>query len=150
MKIKQLITKHADKLKFIIIGGFNTALDFTILFALSNLLHLDKLVSNIISTSITMTSSYLLNRKYTFENDNKSRDQFIKFIIVTLVGLWGLQTIIIQAFSYLLSGIIENSTIVLFIGKLVATGASMIWNFVLYKNIVFKKTDEKTKTDCES
>lgn len=137
INIKQLLTKHSDKIKFVIIGGFNTVLDFAILFALSNFLQLDKLISNIISTSIAMVSSYLLNKKYTFENTSKSRTQFIKFLAVTIAGLWGLQTIVIQSFSFLFANIINNTNLTLFIGKIIATVASMIWNFVLYKKFVF-------------
>ena len=137
INVKQLLAKHSDKIKFIIIGGFNTVLDFAILFALSNFLQLDKLISNIISTSIAMVSSYLLNKKYTFENTSKSRTQLIKFLVVTIAGLWGLQTIIIQSFSFLFVNIINNANLTLFIGKIIATGASMVWNFILYKKFVF-------------
>lgn len=120
-----------------IVGSLSTAIDYGILFALA-LFGLDSLRGNFISTSIAMIFSFIANKKFTFkDNSSAGKMQIAKFFVITTFGLWVIQPIIIEGFKYLASPIIPNAFIVLFVGKTLATIASMIWNFVLYKKFVF-------------
>ena len=135
MKKLQLFFKN-QKIKFATIGAFNTALDFAILFSLKAL-GINIAFSNIVSTGITFILSFILNKKITFNSTNKTKQEsikeFLSFTIITLFGLWVIQTLVI----YIITSILSNIT--LFIAKIIATIFSLIWNFVLYKKVVFKK-----------
>jgi putative flippase GtrA len=133
--MKQLIKKHESKLRFALVGGFNTALDFGILFFL-NSVGLNKYVANIISTSVAFVFSFFANRSFTFKSKKDARKQIIPFLIVTLTGLWLLQPAVIWLVSLPLQSMDE--TVSLLIAKLVATIVSLIWNYVLYSRFVFK------------
>ena len=61
----------------------------------------------------------------------------ILFTIVTLFGLWVIQSGVIYFVSGLLRSFSLNDSIVLFLAKIIATGFSLVWNFVLYKKVVF-------------
>jgi putative flippase GtrA len=137
--MKDLLAQHAEKFRFALVGGFNTALDFGILFGLSAL-GVDKIVANYISTSVSFIFSFFANKTFTFKaKSGNARREFISFIVVTLAGLWVLQPLVITAVSELLATTALDDTAVLLIAKLLATIVSLIWNYVLYSRVVFKK-----------
>lgn len=134
--MKALLKKHESKLRFAFIGGINTALDFGILFLLTAL-GLDKLVANFFSTSVAFVFSFFANRTFTFKSTGSAKKQFLPFLIVTLIGLWILQPLVILAITQLLHSL--DQALALFIAKLIATVVSLIWNYILYSRFVFKK-----------
>ena len=137
--MRELAKKHAEKIRFALIGGINTAIDFVILFILVGL-GVPTLISNILSTSSALTFSFFANKKFTFKATNKiTRAQVLQFLGITLVGLWVIQPVIIFVVKFLMSSLNLNTFVVLFIGKLLATVVTLIWNYLLYKNFVFKK-----------
>lgn len=137
--MKDLLAQHAEKFRFALVGGFNTALDFGILFGLTAF-GVDKIVANYISTSISFIFSFFANKTFTFKaKSGNAKREFISFVIVTLIGLWVLQPLIITAISRLLAATTLNDTTILLIAKLLATIVSLIWNYVFYSRVVFKQ-----------
>ena len=132
--------KNSQEFKFVIIGGFNTVLDFSILFGLT-FIGVNSIIANIFSTGISFVSSFVLNKKVTFKSENKTRKELLRemilFTIVTLFGLWGIQSVIISIVSPIFNNFIDNQSIILFLSKCFATAFSLVWNFVLYKKVVF-------------
>ena len=135
------IKNKTVKTRFIAVGGINTLLDFGILFALKSL-GLPAISANIISTSAAFCFSFLANKKYTFKTDSTNiKREIVLFVIITLFGLWVLQTIVINVVSYLLSELNIPNTTTLLIAKLCATIVSLTWNYIMYSRVVFKKID---------
>jgi putative flippase GtrA len=135
------IKNKTQKTRFIAVGGINTILDFGILFLLKSF-GLPAISANIISTSVAFCFSFFANKKYTFKtNSTNIKREIVLFVIVTLFGLWVLQTVVIKLVTYLFSGIDIPETTVLFIAKLLATIVSLTWNYTLYSRVVFKKID---------
>ena len=131
--------KHGDKLRFAVVGGANTALDFILLFLFVNL-GVDKILANYFSTGASLIFSFFANKSFTFKNKTgNAKKQFAAFLIVTITGLWILQPIIIWIVTSALEVHISNDSILLFIAKLIATVGSLIWNYLLYSRLVFKK-----------
>lgn len=132
--------KNSQEFKFAIIGGFNTLLDFIILFGLTAI-GFNSIIANIFSTGITFVSSFILNKQVTFKSQKRTKRELIRemilFTIVTLFGLWVIQSVVIYLASGLLGNFISQENIVLFLAKVIATGFSLVWNFVLYKKVVF-------------
>lgn len=139
--MEKLIKKHAEKLRFGVVGGANTALDFGILFVLV-FLGLDKFVANFLSTSIAFIFSFFVNKSFTFKSKGgNAKKQFGMFVLITLFGLWVIQPIIIVWVGWVISDLGIPDSLVLFIGKLLATVVTLIWNYVLYAKYVFQKGD---------
>lgn len=152
MKNLQDKLKNSQKLKFVAIGGFNTALDFAILFGLSAL-GLPKILSNGVSTGVTFLISFVLNKKITFKSEAKTKRELARemllFTIVTLFGLWVIQSVVILATEPIFLAVFGDFQIfrinftkeklALFAAKIIATLFSLTWNFILYKKVVFKK-----------
>jgi len=135
------LKKHAEKIRFIIVGGLNTAIDFVILFALVSL-GLPTIASNFISTSIAITFSFFANKKFTFKGTNNSNSrQVVLFLIITIFGMWVIQPIIIESIKLILGSAVANKYIILLIGKILATIVTLIWNYLMYRRFVFKKND---------
>ncbi len=138
--MRKILKKHAEKVRFAVVGGANTAIDFSILFILVAL-GLPTIVSNFISTSLALVFSFYANKKFTFKNEATNKTQFVYFLAITLFGLWIIQPLIIEGIKISLSNLPLNNYIVLFAGKITATVVTLIWNYLLYKRFVFKKLD---------
>lgn len=138
--MQEIAKKHADKLRFTIVGSINTVIDFSILFTLTTLFNVPKELANFISTFVAFLFSFFANKKYTFKSTSKNlKRQFLLFTAVTLFGLWVIQTIIITAITPVFTNLGVNKPAALLISKLIATAASLIWNYTLYSRVVFKK-----------
>jgi putative flippase GtrA len=137
--MENLLKKHAEKGRFIIVGLINTAIDFGILFTLVNL-GLPTIISNFVSTSIALLFSFFANKTFTFKGADKGTGRhFVYFLVITLSGLWIIQPIIIEGTQLLIGSWITNKNITLLVGKLLATCVTLVWNYLLYRKFVFKK-----------
>lgn len=131
--------KSSQKFRFVLIGGINTLLDFGLLFLLKSL-GLPVITANIISTTISFVFSFFANRTYTFKsNGNNLKRELILFTLVTLFGLWVLQTLVIKGVLLALAPTPLEASLQLFIAKIIATVFSLSWNYLLYSRIVFTK-----------
>ncbi|MBI4049457.1 MAG: GtrA family protein [Candidatus Doudnabacteria bacterium] len=140
-------------LRFAIVGGINTATDFIALFILSAITGVEKgekvIILNLISFSIAVVVSYFLNKHWTFR-DTSADDpkKFTLFLTVSVIGA-GVNSLIVYLVStYVpeptsllasLSSVSDTGKLWLGVAKLAATVASLIWNFIGYKFLVFKK-----------
>ena len=133
--------KNNQAFWFSVIGGINTALDFIILFVLTSF-GVKIFIANIFSTGTTFIISFLMNKKITFKSVSNNKKELIRemvlFILVTLFGLWVIQNIVISTAMPIFENLLKNKRISLLLSKLIATIFSLIWNFILYKKVVFK------------
>ena len=137
------VKNKAQKLRFILVGICNTTIDFTILFTLKAL-GLPAIPANVVSTTAAFCFSFFANKKYTFRGSGGSlKKQLPLFIVITLAGLWGVQTIVIFLVTRLFKGSALDSEVVLLIAKIIATMTSLLWNYTFYSRIVFKDEHEK-------
>ncbi len=132
--------------KFVIIGALNTAIDFGVLNLLMWWTGIYSgnwiILLNMISFSVAVTNSYFWNKYWTFkakeEGENRIKE-FSQYVAVTLVGL-----VLNTAAVYLITTFIPpmfgtSKELWANLAKVVATGISLIWNFLGYKFIVFRK-----------
>ncbi|MEO8911781.1 MAG: GtrA family protein [Candidatus Saccharimonas sp.] len=132
--------------RYIVVGVISTTIDFCLLFTFKAL-GLPITLSNIGSTGTSFIFSFFANKKFTFKsNKNNIIREIFLFIAVTLFGLWVIQTIIIHLAMPMLGHFTSSQDLALFLAKLIATGVTMIWNFVLYKFIVFKEFKSADKS----
>jgi len=139
--MKVSVKNSEQKARFLVVGGANTAIDFGLLFLLKAL-GLPVVAANIASTTAAFCFSFFANKKYTFKTKSTNlKKEIISFVLVTLFGLWVLQTIVIWLVSLLLVNWQLPSVTVLLIAKFFATCVSLTWNYVLYSRVVFKQED---------
>lgn len=130
--------RHRTKLRFALVGSLNTALDFGVLFLLALGFHSPKEIANIISTTLSFLFSFAANKTYTFRSSGGNlRRQLLLFTAVTLFGLWIIQTAIIALLAPIGHAAGLSASASLLISKLIATLASLTWNYLLYAKVVF-------------
>jgi putative flippase GtrA len=136
-----MLKNKDQKLRFGAVGVINTLIDMGLLFTLKAF-GLPTIPANIISTTAAFCFSFFANKKYTFHTTKTNvRREILLFIIVTLFGLWVIQTIVIQIITFLLVSTSLSSDLILLAAKATAILASLIWNYTLYSRIVFKETE---------
>jgi putative flippase GtrA len=132
----------------VIVGVINTGIDFAVLNALlfSTKIYSGRwlILFNSISFSAAVINSYFLNKYWTFKSQNaedSKTKQFSQFLIISVIGIsindaivYGLATFTSPLFGF-------SAQMWTNVAKLFATAASMIWNFIGYKFIVFKKKE---------
>lgn len=129
-----------EKVRFVMVGSVNTLVDFAVLVILATMIGLPAIIANVLSTSCALAVSFLLNKKAVFgDTDPHNRQQLVLFIIVTLSGVWVLQGVLILAISSWLQLLALGTTESLLLAKVIATVGSLVWNYVWYSRVVFKK-----------
>ncbi|MBI3952500.1 MAG: GtrA family protein [Candidatus Doudnabacteria bacterium] len=135
----------AQFLRFAIIGGINTGIDFLILnllMALTGIREGNGLIPlNVVSFTVAVINSYVLNKRWAFK-DQASGDtakKFTSFLVISVIGAL-INTAIVRIGSTNIDPMFGLSqTLWVNVAKIAATGASLIWNFIGYKLFVFKK-----------
>jgi putative flippase GtrA len=151
-----------EKIRFLMTGFFNTGLDFLLLNVMVFLLGAYPLVANTITVLIGITISYVLNHRFVFRNESKlSFRKYLTFLAVTGFSSLVIQNSIIYGFEaagaagFLFSippvaFILENDALRLNVAKASAVLVGMVWNFTLYKFVVFKKHDMRPENPVEA
>ncbi len=114
------------------ISLFATIVDVLLLYALTEFLNINYLVSATISYCTGLLISFYLQKTYTFKEQHTKRIhlQFTKFTIISLIGLL-LNLIILKVF-------VEIGVWYIF-AKIIAIIIVFFWNYLINKRITFKK-----------
>ncbi len=133
-KLKNLDKKLLEQIiKFIIVGGIATIIDFIVFFLFHELLKVSTILSNILSFSVSVVYNYIASTKWVFNVKKDSKNQFIIFLILSIVGLL-INTIIV----YITIDIFNWSSLLC---KILATAIVMIFNFITRKKFLEKNNE---------
>lgn len=127
--------------RFGLVGILNTAIDFGLLNFLSVATQVTKGVGiipiNAVSVTAAVVNSFFWNKEWVFPTHRHA--SFAIFATVTVIGL-SLNTAIVYALTtYMDPVLVKSDTLWANLAKVLATAVSMIWNFLGYKLIVFKR-----------
>ncbi|SBB59775.1 flippase GtxA [Staphylococcus aureus] len=92
----KLTQKHAEILKFIIVGGINTLNYYVVYLLLLKLLHIEYMISHITGFLVAFVISYYLNCYFVYRVKPTWR-KFISFPITQIVNV-SLQTVLLYVF----------------------------------------------------
>jgi len=162
IKSKNKIVKQGAK--FSLVGISNTVIDFTLYTSLSALLRipLDKVfLIKFFSGSCAMINSFYWNRTWTFKSRAGIGRSGLRFLIATLISVWGIQPGVVWVFTATMPGrafgtfwfkagetigivgLLHHTLTMDFVIKTVAFGMGVltvfIWDFTLYKFWAFKE-----------
>lgn len=131
--------------KFGQIGVLNTAIDFGILnffIGFTNITSGRGIIAiNIASFTAALINSYFWNKNWVFGGAKKS--SFLTFVFVTLIGLSINTGIVYTLTTFVEPMVVESETLWANVAKALATGLSMVWNFLGYRLVVFRKSASK-------
>lgn len=148
MMLKNLLLKFPfikQFVKFFVVGIINTAIDFIVLNFEMLLTGITSgpymFLLNSISFSAATVNSFFMNKRWTFEDEDNKQEgvKFSQFLIVSIIGIT-INGGIVYAITTFTTPLFEMSPqLWANVAKLFATVVSLIWNFLGYKFIVFKK-----------
>lgn len=116
--------------RFAMIGVANTTIDV----ALFTVLHvgLGVVLANFCSTSAGMLFSFWANGRFTFGSERPTLRHAVLFLATTGSTMWVLQPLLIAA-------VLDTVGRPVLVAKLLALGVSVVANFVLYRNVVWRR-----------
>ncbi|MDD6237520.1 MAG: GtrA family protein [Clostridiales bacterium] len=143
-KVKKIL---AEIVRFGIIGVLATLLDWGIFYVLTNFLGVYYVVSSVIGFCVSVVFNYLLSRVWVFHVTQKQNlvREFVLFMITSIIGL-GINTLVLWLcvewlFVQMTFLSVIPDDILELIGKAAATFVVMVWNYLIRKFLVFKKTE---------
>ncbi len=134
-KIKELIKKYEELIKYLIIGVLTTAINYVVFVIFVNAIKIDMHASNIIAWIVSVIFAYFTNKLFVFESKSFEIKVMIKEIFAfgaARIFSLLLEEVILYVFVNLLS---MNQLII----KLIANIIVIIVNYILSKFIIFKK-----------
>jgi len=138
-KVKELIKKYEEVIKYLIIGVLTTIINYVIFAILVNGCKLEMHLSNLIAWLISVIFAYFTNKLFVFESKsfkiNVIGKEIFSFGLARIFSLL-LEEVILYIFVNKLG--MEKLII-----KLIANVIVVIVNYVLSKFIIFKKHDKK-------
>lgn len=130
--------------KFSLVGFSNVAVDFGVLNLLMWQTNIYSgrwvILLNALSFTAAATNSYLWNKFWTFQSKESSGgSEFVQFFVVAIIGAL-VNTGIVYGLTTFISPVLGLSKkLWANLAKVLATFASLVWDFIGYKFIVFKK-----------
>lgn len=150
--------------KFGLVGISNAVIDYSLYIGLTTFFKvpLNKVfLFKYLSGSVAMINSFYWNRTWTFKSKAKLSRSAVRFLIATLVSVWGIQPGIVWLFTATMPGqafgtfwyhigrligvveLLPNTFTLAFVIKTVAFVMGvltiMVWDFTLYKLWAFKE-----------
>lgn len=132
--MKKYINLFLQLIKFGIVGGISTLLDYGLMLLFAEVFGIFYLLSSTLSYTISLVFNYIASMRYVFrgrEDMNKLKE-FLIFTVLCLMGL-GINQLVLWL-------IVEYAGIDYRISKIGATGVVMIWNFVTRKLFLEEKS----------
>lgn len=131
--------------KFGIVGAFNTMLDFGVANYLHLLLHWPGVAAKTVSVAVAATSSYFMNRHWTFRHRARTGlgREYTLFFLLNGVGL-AITAAIMGIAKY---GFDLHDQVALNIVRLFAIGVATLFRFWSYKRWVFGHEVEPAAAD---
>jgi len=134
--------------KFVVIGLTNTAVDVGILNVLMVLTQTysgkNIFLLNSVSFVVAVIHSYFWNKLWTFKvKRTDATKEFLQFLVVSVVGLLINGTIVYMITTWINPMFDFSAVSWANAAKITATVISLVWNFIGYKFIVFKKSENQ-------
>lgn len=136
-KIAKLTKKHGEKIRYVVVGCFNTVLDFCLYGLLANIIGVPQILSSIISTTICVSISFVLNYKFVWRSTKSLKYTIVGFLVVSLFSAWVVQSIVINLTILALGASWFTNLVAKAFGSL----CGMVTNYLGYKYVFKTKND---------
>jgi len=122
-------------LRYGLVGTFNSLLDLGLFSLFSVGLHITVVLANVMSTSIVLCVSYVLNRLFVFRSNRPVRSTVVHFVTITLFTGLVVQSAVIWAVVHLGTLLLPSLShaILAPFAKLCAMGTAMVCNYLGYR-----------------
>lgn len=130
--LSQYRRRYFTFITYCLVGAVSAAIDFGILIGAVEIMRLPLLLANTLSFSVAAVNGFYWNRRVTFKNAHpKILRQFFFFVLCALVGV-----LINNAVLFFMARVIGVWYV---LGKAIATGVALAWNYSINKLVIFAK-----------
>jgi len=131
--VRSLLTREAAEQfeRYVISGLISASAEYTILLVLTEFAGLWYILSNTVAYVSGFWLSFLLNRFWSF----KSKDNLLRQLLLYCI-LFVFNLILTNMFLYILTSV---AGIPYAISKVFVMGVAVLWNFIIYKKIIYRK-----------
>ena len=127
---RKMTSTYQQILRFLIIGGGATVLQFLLLGLFVELRLLPEVIASAVAYALSAIFNYLANYHLTFASRSRHRDTLPKFAVTALLGL-GSNTLVFAAAFFMFGYYI--------LAQVIATGVTLIINFLLHKFWIYRR-----------
>lgn len=150
--------------RFVVVGVLNTLVDYVLFIGLTKTLHLALSwvwVAKLVSGTVAISLSFVLNRNWVFRARGRARAQAVRFVATSVFAVYAIQTPLTQLFANTFSwpgrtlydalhglgvprhlpSVVTEPLAIKTAAFVLATAVSMVFNFVVYRNWVFRTRD---------
>ena len=107
--------------KFGVVGFIGMLIDFLVTWLCKEKFKINKYIANSLGFTCAVINNFYLNLKWTFQSTGNTNVYFIKFILISVVGL-GLNNMFVYLFS-------DRLSINFYVSKALAVLCVFAWNF---------------------
>lgn len=119
--------------RYIFVGGIATVVDWSILFLLTDFVHIYHLVSAVISFVAGLITNFILSQLLVFKANEAKLNALMEFIGYALIGVIGL------GITELIMLLFTNfGGVHYMISKIIATIVVLAWNYIARKKALYK------------
>jgi len=131
-------SKHrllGEAARFSIVGVINTLIDFAVFFFLVWGIDLHVVPANVCAFAAGVTNSYFANKHWSFRHRRSRLGTGVQLPLFVAVNLGGmaLSTLIVWGLA---------DVVPLVAAKVLATGASFVWNFIGSRQLVYRRASD--------
>ncbi len=118
----------AQGVRYLLVGGSSAALELGIFWVLANPAHLDVRAANVIAVVIATAFNFAMNRMWAFKSTSNVMRSAVLYLIIWVLNLIFTTTVIVIA---------KNNYIDPTVAKFFTMAAVTLWNFQLWRKVVF-------------
>lgn len=134
-KVQQLLQKHQQLVKYVLIGGTASLIDLTLFFVLYNFAHTSEFIAHSISVPTAVVFSFLVNARHNFKTTDHTALRFLSFCIVCTIGYAVGYGVILLTQNFF-----ETPALAANLGKVISLPVVFVVQFILNSRITFRKT----------
>lgn len=116
--------------RYLITGFSSAAIELSLLYIFRDIAKLSVIEANSIALTIVFWFNFLLNRHWSFKSKSSLKKQLLMYAVLFVFNL-GASDLIMYVLVTLLG-------IQYLLAKVLAIGAVVSWNFILYKKVIYK------------
>lgn len=120
---------------YALLGCIAVGVDVLVYEVLTDALGIYPLVSNVVSASVGITTSFFLNRRFTFKVTDRPGRRYLMFFAVGMTGMLVQETVIWALLAY--------ATASNLLAKLVAVVTAGLMQFLLNKTVSFRELPDR-------
>ena len=134
-RIRELIQKYAQFIRFCIAGGFAFSVNLTVLYILTDIFHIYYLVSTVGAFLIAFSISFILQKLWTFKDSSRDR------LHIQLPLYLGMQVVSITLNASLMYVFVEYLHIWYLFAQAIIAPMLAIVIFFINRTYIFKKRE---------